>query len=141
MVVDDNKMSRSLIGYYLKNLGCEVTEVENGAHSLALLQMKKFDLVVLDWNMPILNGHQTLLQGEELLRSVGNNQLSLPVMIYTNTSLNELDIPRSHYFKVKALISKRLRPFQQMKRIKQILQTLFSINGFIKDEKLTSDRR
>jgi CheY-like chemotaxis protein len=125
LIVDDNITSRHLIGFYLKNMGCEIFEVDDGQKSLCEIENNKYDLVILDWNMPLMNGYQTLIKGDQILKASSQKQ-KLPVVIYTNSSLLELKIPASHFFQVRATLSKHLTPFQQMKRIRQMLDAILA---------------
>lgn len=56
MVVDDSAVVRKISRKILEGMGFEVMEAENGQHALenAEKQLPKF--ILLDWNMPIMNG-------------------------------------------------------------------------------------
>ena len=123
LIVDDNPISRSLIGYYLRNFGCVVSEVENGSESLIEIQKNNYDLIVLDWRMPILDGYQTLVQGDQILsRNQNLMGKKLSVVIYSNLPLADLNIPKCNHFSIRAMLSKKLTPFQQLTRIKKALE-------------------
>lgn len=124
LVADDNKMARSLISYYLKDLGCEVREVENGEQSLLAMSSGNIDLLVLDWNMPVLNGYQTLVRGEEMIKSDASRIVRVPVLIYTTVNLQDLSLPRLNYFSIRATLSKKMTPFQQLMRVKTALEKI-----------------
>ena len=62
LIVDDNKMNRLLFGRNLEPLGHKVTFAENGRQALDLLRAQPFDLVILDIEMPELDGYQVLAQ-------------------------------------------------------------------------------
>ena len=56
MVVDDFSTMRRIVRKILKDLQFqEVVEAENGAEALKLLQTNKVDLIVSDWNMPVMD--------------------------------------------------------------------------------------
>ncbi|WP_028950642.1 chemotaxis response regulator CheY [Sulfurihydrogenibium subterraneum] len=60
--VDDMATMRKIIKSLLTQLGyTNVDEAENGKEALAKLKQQKYDLVLLDWNMPEMDGI-TLLQ-------------------------------------------------------------------------------
>jgi CheY-like chemotaxis protein len=124
LVTDDNKMARALISYYLKDLGCQVQEAENGEQSLQVMTKHPVDLLVLDWNMPVMNGYQTLMKGEEMVKSEPERIIRLPVLIYTNQKLQDLTLPRLNFFTVRATLSKKLTPFQQLMRVKTALEKI-----------------
>ncbi len=62
LVVDDNKMNRLLIARHLEQQGHHVTHAENGRQALTLLRSQPFDLVLLDIEMPEMDGFQVLEQ-------------------------------------------------------------------------------
>ena len=62
LVVDDNKVNRLLLGRGLEQQGHTVAFAENGVHALAMLRSESFDLVLLDIQMPQMDGYQVLEQ-------------------------------------------------------------------------------
>lgn len=62
LTVDDMATMRKIIKSLLNQLGySNVDEAENGKEALAKLKQQKYNLVLLDWNMPEMDGI-TLLQ-------------------------------------------------------------------------------
>jgi CheY-like chemotaxis protein len=59
-VVDDNRVNRLLIGRALEQLGHRVSFAENGREALEALRRRPVDLVLLDIEMPEMNGYQVL---------------------------------------------------------------------------------
>jgi class 3 adenylate cyclase len=60
LVVDDNRVNRLLLGRALEQLGHAVTFAENGREALDALRRRRVDLVLLDIEMPEMNGYQVL---------------------------------------------------------------------------------
>lgn len=60
LVVDDNKVNRLLLGRSLEQQGHNIEMAENGLQALNLLRSKPFDLVLLDIEMPEMDGYQVL---------------------------------------------------------------------------------
>ena len=87
LVVDDIKSMRMTIRKMLRNLriGRELRVAENGRKALEELRSKPTDLVIVDWNMPVMNGTQML---EELRKD--KNLRDIPVIMVT--AENERDI-------------------------------------------------
>ena len=57
LVIDDSKAMRLIIGRILKELGFAVTEACHGRDALdRLREIGPVDLVLVDWNMPEMNG-------------------------------------------------------------------------------------
>ncbi len=76
LVVDDNKVNRLLLTRSLELQGHSVASAENGRVALEMLQREAFDLVLLDMEMPEMDGFQVLE------RLVNDRQLhDLPVIV------------------------------------------------------------
>lgn len=62
LVVDDSMVARSMVKNGLGPAGYEVIQAANGQEALDILQDEsaRIGLVLLDWNMPVLNGLDTL---------------------------------------------------------------------------------
>ncbi len=61
LVVDDSRAIRRIIGQILKDLGFEVFEAGHGKEALAqLAAIGVPELVLVDWNMPEMNGYELL---------------------------------------------------------------------------------
>ena len=57
LIVDDFSTMRRIIRNILKQLGYEnVDEAENGADAYEKLDVEKFDFIITDWNMPVMDG-------------------------------------------------------------------------------------
>ena len=57
LVVDDVPVMRRLIIHLLEQLELEnVDEVANGLKALDMLNKHKYDVVLSDWNMPVMDG-------------------------------------------------------------------------------------
>jgi two-component system chemotaxis response regulator CheY len=57
LVIDDSRTVRIIIGKILSELGLEVIEAGNGREGLERLQQNpSVELVLVDWNMPEMNG-------------------------------------------------------------------------------------
>ena len=72
LVVDDNSMNRIMLSRYLTKLGYQATLVENGRQALDKLQTEPFDQVLLDVEMPEMDGYQVLeqLKADPRLRDI-----------------------------------------------------------------------
>jgi two-component system chemotaxis response regulator CheY len=56
LVVDDSRVVRKVARRILEESGFAVEEVENGAAALAACRRAVPDCVLLDWNMPVMDG-------------------------------------------------------------------------------------
>ena len=62
LVVDDNKVNRLLLARNLELQGHSTASAENGRVALEMLRAEPFDLVLLDMEMPEMDGFQVLEQ-------------------------------------------------------------------------------
>jgi two-component system chemotaxis response regulator CheY len=60
LVVDDSRVVRKVARRMLEEHGFAVTEAEDGARALDAVRAQMPDAVLLDWNMPIMNGIEFL---------------------------------------------------------------------------------
>ena len=67
LVVDDNGINREVAGTLLQRVGLSVVYAENGADALHEMTVGTFDLVLMDMQMPVLDG----LSATQLARSLG----------------------------------------------------------------------
>ena len=84
LVVDDNRVNRLLLGRLLEQLGHTVSFAENGRQALETLRRHRVDLVLLDIEMPEMDGYQVL----EAL-AADSNLRHLPVVMMS--SVEEVD--------------------------------------------------
>src|SRR5512134_76895 len=84
LVVDDNKVNRILLARGLESQGHKVETAENGKQALEKLRAGAFDLVLLDIEMPEMNGYQVL---ETCLKD--SELREIPIIM--TSSLDEID--------------------------------------------------
>jgi adenylate cyclase len=84
LVVDDNKVNRLLLGRSLEQQGHRVEMAENGLIALEMMHAKPYDLVLLDIEMPGMNGYQ-------VLEKVTSDLQLRDIPIIITSALEELD--------------------------------------------------
>ena len=57
LLAEDNAVNREVLTEMLEVIGCEVASVENGAQALARAADAKFDAILMDCQMPVMDGH------------------------------------------------------------------------------------
>jgi two-component system chemotaxis response regulator CheY len=66
LVVDDSRAIRSIIGKTVRELGFEVLEAGHGREALdRLAEAGKVELILVDWNMPEMNGFDFLVEARQ----------------------------------------------------------------------------
>jgi two-component system OmpR family response regulator len=86
MIVDDEAGVRELLRDTLKIAGFETVEADNGMSALTVLRSHKPDLIIIDINMPLMDGFELV----ERLRGTGD---LVPVLMLTARN-DQQDISR-----------------------------------------------
>ena len=60
LVVDDSKVIRKVARHILETLNFSVDEAEDGRQALSRCEAQMPDVVLLDWNMPVMSGMEFL---------------------------------------------------------------------------------
>src|SRR5690242_11395192 len=60
LIVDDSKVIRKVARHILETLEFEVEEAGDGQEALSRCETKMLDVVLLDWNMPVMSGMECL---------------------------------------------------------------------------------
>jgi PAS domain S-box-containing protein len=58
LLVDDSDDNRALLGFYLKHTPYQLDMADNGAVALLKFQSSPYDLVIMDLQMPVLDGYE-----------------------------------------------------------------------------------
>ena len=65
LIVDDSRVIRKVSRHIVESFGFEVTEAENGQDALGQCAEAMPDLILLDWNMPVMSGIEFLTKLRE----------------------------------------------------------------------------
>ena len=65
MLVEDFDDTRELMRHVLERGGCRVVEATNGQEAIELAQRERLDLILMDLNMPVLDGFTATLRIRE----------------------------------------------------------------------------
>ncbi|HSC83277.1 MAG TPA: response regulator, partial [Pseudomonas sp.] len=56
LLVEDNELNQQVAAELLRAMGCQVDIAANGREALELLELRRYDLVLMDMQMPVLDG-------------------------------------------------------------------------------------
>ena len=113
LIVDDEKNIREVIKEYSILEGYEVKEADNGSKALELLNNNKFDLMILDIMMPIMDGFT-------LLNSIPKEK-RIPTIILSARD-DEIDKLEGFDRGIDDYLCKPFSPRELMARVKAILK-------------------
>lgn len=86
LLADDNHSFRAYTAILLQQQGFEVVQAKNGQEALEYLPQSRFDLVLMDIEMPTLNG----LEATTAIRAMYTELRQLPIIGYTGDSSSEM---------------------------------------------------
>jgi len=117
LVVDDSSVIRKAVKRILEGLEMETSEAGDGLEALARCTASMPDGILLDWNMPVMDGLEFL---QELRKMPGGLK---PKVVFCTTENNVSHIARAIQAGADEYI---MKPFD-----KQILQSKFEEIGLI----------
>jgi two-component system, chemotaxis family, chemotaxis protein CheY len=89
LIVDDSRVVRKVARRIAMDLGFECTEAEDGEKAYEACQQSIPDIIILDWNMPVMSGAEFL----ERLRGMKNGDH--PKVIFCTTENNVAHLQRA----------------------------------------------
>ncbi len=106
LLADDSKDNRVLIHAFLKNTGCRIDDAENGAIAVGKLKAGNYDLVLMDIQMPVMDG----LEAIRVIRAWerDRNLARIPILALTASALDE-DVRRSFQAGADLHVSKPIK--------------------------------
>ncbi len=85
LVVDDVATNRLVAAAYLQEMGARVIAAGSGEEALVILTSEDVDLVLLDMNMPLLDGFATAARARE----IGGRAATVPILAMTADVLDD----------------------------------------------------
>jgi two-component system, sensor histidine kinase RpfC len=86
LVADDNRTNQKVIAKILQRAGHEVAVVDNGERALDALGERAFDIVLMDVNMPVMNG----IEATKLYRFASLGRTCVPIVALTADATPEM---------------------------------------------------
>ncbi|MBV1929966.1 MAG: response regulator [Gammaproteobacteria bacterium] len=120
LIVDDSRVVRKVATRIVKDLGFECSEAEDGQKACDACSISMPDAIILDWNMPIMNGLEFL----EKLRQMENGDY--PKVVFCTTENDISHIQRAMQAGANEYI---MKPFDS-----EIIQTKFIQIGLLEQE-------
>ena len=84
LVVEDNAINATILISFLHRWGILVKEAENGIHALELIKYHTFDLILMDLEMPQMDGYATI-------KKIRETDLKTPVLAFTASLLEDME--------------------------------------------------
>ena len=93
MIVDDNHSLRSITSIMLEKQGLHVIQAENGQLALQTLEKEDVDLILMDIEMPVMDG----LTATRHIRQSDASYASVPIVGYTGDKSEETVVKINEY--------------------------------------------
>ncbi len=87
LVVEDNKMNQLVAGKYLEKWGIEFDIAENGVEAIVKVQDNDYDFILMDLEMPDLDGYQTT---KHIREDLASPKSKLPIVAVTASAFNNV---------------------------------------------------
>ena len=85
LVADDNETNRVVMDLVLNKIGCRHKLVEDGSETIPALDAEKFDLILMDQNMPKMDGPTAT----RAIRNSNKPWANIPIIAMTASTMNE----------------------------------------------------
>ena len=85
LLVEDNLVNQKVATAMIKKLGCDVTVANNGAEALKVIPDKPFDIILMDCQMPIMDG----FEATRAIRQMVGEIRDIPIVAVTAHALKE----------------------------------------------------
>ncbi|MEQ8238684.1 MAG: PAS domain S-box protein [Cyclobacteriaceae bacterium] len=123
LLVEDNIVNRMIAREFLKNWGAQVIEAKNGKEAVETLKDELVDIVLLDLQMPVMDGYEAIGH----IRLLNNANSKVPVIALTAESIGKID-EKVKKIGMNGLITKPFHP-------KDLYQKIVSAVNLILDQK------
>jgi two-component system cell cycle response regulator DivK len=115
LVVEDQEDNRQILRDLLGASGYEMLEAENGADALTAVANRRPDLILMDIQLPIMDGYETTRR----LKADPNTK-SIPVIVVTSYALSG-DESKARNSGCDAYVTKPYSPRALLAKIKEFL--------------------
>jgi len=133
LLIEDDKDFSELLGDAMSDvLGLSVDIASDPFEALEMMMVQHYDAIILDWNLPHLNGTQTLRRAEISFRFEPElpahwNQGPMPVIVISAHSEEHIEFRDSPHFHVAGFVSKTQSLARVLLRIQEKLNNVFAL--------------
>ncbi len=116
LLVDDEPDILKVVTFRLRKTGYEIITAEDGQKALDLIKAQRPDLVLLDLNLPIIDGSEVCKQVK-----ADDELKSIPIILLTATSSMNKIADKAKEIKADDYLIKPFDPEELLKRVKKFI--------------------
>lgn len=113
LLAEDNKVNQLVANRILSNWGIELTIAQDGQEAIETVQENNFDLILMDIQMPRLDGYEAT----DIIRKMPSPKGNIPIVAMTASSLAVVEKSKIH--KMNGYIGKPFNPEELLKTISE----------------------
>ncbi|MDQ1350101.1 MAG: two-component system, sensor histidine kinase and response regulator, partial [Acidobacteriota bacterium] len=117
LLAEDNLINRKLVDRYLKMKGWDVVHAQNGTEAIQKYQENSVDIILMDIQMPEMDGYEATLKIRELEASTGKH---VPIIALTAHAL-ESYMKKSHSSGMDDYLTKPIDPIKMYRVIQNLI--------------------
>jgi signal transduction histidine kinase/DNA-binding response OmpR family regulator len=87
LVVEDDKVNQNVLGAILEKLGAHATVAENGQQAVEMVRAHPFGLILMDMNMPVMNGPDAARAIRDM--ELASGRQAMPIIALTANAMKE----------------------------------------------------
>lgn len=120
LIIDDNQINREVLRYQMRGWGMETVEAKDGLSALVELEKhsQPFDLIVLDLQMPFMDGMETA-------QKIAAGSVAPPIIVISSSGF-KMDPEKMHQSKINAFLNK---PYRQNDLLNAVIRVLDDSGG------------
>lgn len=118
LLVEDNEANRHVLNLFLDPTGCTIEEAKNGREGLKLLDQERFDLILLDIHMPVMDGRHMIGR----IRNSKAEWRDIPVIALTTNAIS-LDRDRYLALGMNGFLHKPINQKLLYQEIRRVMET------------------
>ena len=115
LLCEDNELNQNLAGRIIHNFGFDLDIANNGLEGIEMLYKKKYDVVLMDIQMPVMDGYQATRMIRETMKS------DIPIIALTAHSLIG-EQNKCREYGMDDYISKPFKPAALLEKIQSVIK-------------------
>ncbi|MBL4754480.1 MAG: response regulator [Flavobacteriales bacterium] len=120
LLAEDNKVNQMVTKVLLQEVGVSMTIANDGAEAIKSLELSEFDVVLMDMQMPVMDGYQAM---EHIRTRLEPKKRTVPILALTAYSMEE-EMEKSKQAGANDYLAKPFEPHQLFTKIEELIGKL-----------------